>query len=214
MKEVEKKFCHNKSISILAITLFLLSGCTNNDFSGNNIQDAQDIQSESGVQDVIQDQEVQDTQDEKNEEDVQEIQTQEDDIEETQISQNIEDVKVEENGTYTSKEEVAAYIHKYNKLPSNFITEEEAKALGWVSKEGNLSEVAPGKSVGGDVVMSGNHVERMVEQKVGKKEGRVYYVCDINFVGGYRGAERIVYSNDGLICYTPDHYETFEVLYK
>ena len=77
-----------------------------------------------------------------------------------------------------------------------------------------MSEVAPGKSVGGEVVMSGNYVERMVEKKVGKKEGRVYYVCDINFVGGYRGSERIVYSNDGVICYTPDHYETFEVLYK
>ena len=86
MKEVENFFVRNKSIFVLAITLFLLSGCTNNDFSGNNIQDAQDIQSESGVQDVIQDQEVQDTQD----------------LEDQDII-DLEKIEVEEKGTYTSK---------------------------------------------------------------------------------------------------------------
>lgn len=44
-------------------------------------------------------------------------------------------------------------------------------------------------------------------------KGRKYYECDIDFDGTYRGAKRIVYSNDGLIYYTEDHYESFELLY-
>ena len=113
---------------------------------------------------------------------------------------------INEDGTYTSKEEVAAYLHQYQRLPDNFITKKEAKELGWVSNEGNLGEVAPGKSIGGD--RFGNR-----EGILPNAEGRKYYECDINTNGGYRGTERIVYSNDGLIYYTGDHYESFEVLY-
>lgn len=114
--------------------------------------------------------------------------------------------RVSENGSYTSKDEVAEYIATYGHLPDNFITKKEAKALGWVSSEGNLGEVAPGKSIGGDYF--GNF-----EGNLPEKEGREYHECDIDSDGGYRGAKRIVYSNDGLIYYTEDHYETFELLY-
>lgn len=113
---------------------------------------------------------------------------------------------LDEDGIYTSKEDVAAYLNQYQHLPSNFITKKEATELGWESKEGNLGEVAPGKSIGGDKF--GNR-----EGALPKEKGRQYYECDINSDGGYRGAERIVYSNDGLIYYTADHYETFELLY-
>ena len=113
---------------------------------------------------------------------------------------------IEEDGEYTSKEEVALYIYEFGHLPDNFITKKEAKALGWESKEGNLSEVAPGKSIGGDYF--GNYEGLLPEE-----DGRDYYECDINSDGGYRGAERIVFSNDGLIYYTEDHYESFELLY-
>lgn len=115
-------------------------------------------------------------------------------------------VKVEKDGSYTSKEEVAAYLYKYGELPSNFITKKEAKKLGWVSNQGNLGEVAPGKSIGGDYF--GNF-----EGLLPEKKGRDYYECDINTDGSYRGAERIVFSNDGLIYYTGDHYDSFELLY-
>jgi len=113
---------------------------------------------------------------------------------------------LDEDGSYTTKEEVAAYLNQYQHLPSNFITKNEAKKLGWVSKEGNLDEVAPGKSIGGDKF--GNY-----EGLLPEADGRKYYECDINSDGGYRGAERIVFSNDGLIYYTGDHYESFELLY-
>ena len=115
-------------------------------------------------------------------------------------------VKVDKNGTYTSKEEVAAYIHQYGKLPSNFITKKKAQSLGWNSREGNLDEVAPGKSIGGDYF--GNY-----EGKLPEKNGRTYRECDIDYHGGFRGGKRIIYSDDGLIYYTEDHYQTFEQLY-
>ena len=116
---------------------------------------------------------------------------------------------VEEDGHYTSKEEVALYIHLYGKLPSNFISKDEAEELGWKKKDGEAGQlhvVAPGMSIGGSYF--GNY-----EGLLPKKNGRKYYECDINYVKGNRGAERIVYSNDGLIFYTGDHYETFEQLY-
>lgn len=113
---------------------------------------------------------------------------------------------ISEDGTYTSKEEVALYIHTYNKLPSNYITKKEAEKLGWESKKGNMEKVAPGKSIGGSHF--GNYDGNLPDKK-----GRKYYECDIDFDGGYRGAKRIIYSNDGLVFYTEDHYKTFEQLY-
>ena len=113
---------------------------------------------------------------------------------------------IDENGTYTSKEEVAAYLHEYGHLPSNFITKKEARNLGWVSSEGNLWEVADGMSIGGDIF--GNREGLLPED-----DARVYYECDVNYEGGFRGSERVVFSDDGLIYYTGDHYESFELLY-
>ena len=49
--------------------------------------------------------------------------------------------------------------------------------------------------------------------KLPDAEGRTWHECDIDYDGGMRGPERIVWSTDGLIYYTPDHYETFEQLY-
>ncbi len=113
---------------------------------------------------------------------------------------------VEEDGVYSTPELVAAYIHTFHKLPSNFITKNEATKLGWNSKEGNLWDVTDEMSIGGDKF--GNY-----EGLLPKAKGRQWYECDVNYYGGYRGAERILYSNDGLIYYTDDHYESFTQLY-
>ena len=67
----------------------------------------------------------------------------------SQVQQEMQ-VSVEESGEYTSKDEVAAYLNEFGHLPDNFIMKKEAQALGWESKEGNLDEVDPGKSIGGD----------------------------------------------------------------
>ena len=110
---------------------------------------------------------------------------------------------VEKDGSYTTPEDVAEYIHTFGTLPSNFITKQEAQDLGWVSSKGNLWDVAPGMSIGGD--------------KFGNREGILpkgsYKECDVNYEGGFRGAERLIFGKDGSIYYTNDHYKTFTQLY-
>ena len=113
---------------------------------------------------------------------------------------------VSQDGTYSSKEEVAEYLHQYGHLPSNYLTKKQAQELGWVASKGNLWEVAPGMSIGGD--RFGNR-----EGLLPGAAGRKYYECDIDFDGSYRGAKRIIFSDDGLIYYTDDHYESFQLLY-
>ena len=113
---------------------------------------------------------------------------------------------VKKGESYSSKDEVAAYIHEFKELPPDFITKKEARKLGWDSSKGNLWDVTDKKSIGGD---SFGNFEGLLPEA----EGRKYYECDINYNGAYRGSERIVYSNDGLIYYTNDHYKSFQRLY-
>lgn len=116
-----------------------------------------------------------------------------------------EDEKLDEHGTYYTKDEVALYIYQYGKLPENYITKKDAEKLGWPG--GSLEPYAPGKCIGGSYF--GNY-----EGILPTKKGRKYTECDIDTLGKKsRGAKRIVFSNDGLIYYTGDHYETFELLY-
>ncbi|MCQ2517118.1 MAG: ribonuclease [Saccharofermentans sp.] len=108
------------------------------------------------------------------------------------------------DGVYTTAEDVALYLHTYGVLPGNFITKSEARALGWDG--GSLEEYAPGMCIGGDYF--GNYEGVL-------PEGVTYHECDINTLGASsRGAERLVFSDDGDIYYTGDHYETFELLYE
>lgn len=113
---------------------------------------------------------------------------------------------VTEDGWYSSKEEVALYIHLYGRLPDNYVTKSEARDLGWTG--GSVERYAgEGTAIGGS--RFGNY-----EGLLPEAEGRVYTECDIGTVGtSSRGAQRVVFSNDGLIYYTGDHYESFELLY-
>ena len=112
---------------------------------------------------------------------------------------------VSEEGKYDTKDEVALYIHLFGHLPSNYIKKNDAKALGWTG--GGLDAYAPGCSIGGDYF--GNY-----EGLLPAKQGRKYTECDIGTKGkNSRGAKRIIFSNDGLIYYTDDHYESFTLLY-
>ncbi len=125
---------------------------------------------------------------------------------EQQIPQGqITEPEISEDGVYTQRDEVALYIHTYGHLPANYITKKQAQALGW--EGGKLEPYAPGKSIGG--YYYGNYERQLPKKKVMK-----YYECDIDTQGKKsRGAKRIVYSTDGLIYYTGDHYESFELLY-
>lgn len=112
---------------------------------------------------------------------------------------------LDEHGSYTTKEDVALYIHTYGHLPENFVTKKQAEKAGW--NGGSLERYMPGKCIGGSYF--GN-----AEGLLPDAPGRKWTECDINTLGARsRGAERIVFSNDGLIYYTNDHYESFELLY-
>ncbi len=112
---------------------------------------------------------------------------------------------IDETGSYTSKEDVSLYLFVYGHLPENFITKSDARALGWSG--GGLDDFDYGKCIGGD--RFGNNEGLLPEAKK-----RQYYECDIDTLHEEsRGAKRIVFSNDGLIYYTEDHYESFVLLY-
>ena len=116
-----------------------------------------------------------------------------------------ETAQIDEDASYTTKDDVALYIHTYGHLPDNFITKKDAQALGWPG--GSLEPYAPGKCIGGS--RFGNY-----EGLLSEADGRTYTECDIDTLGAdSRGAKRIVFSNDGLIYYTEDHYKSFELLY-
>lgn len=114
--------------------------------------------------------------------------------------------QVKKSGEYTGKDEVAAYLHQYGKLPKNYLTKNKAKKLGWSNQKDNLGDVSPGSAIGGDTF--GNR-----EGLLPKADGRSWKECDVNTTNGKRGKERIVYSNDGLIYYSPDNHRSFQQLY-
>ena len=116
-----------------------------------------------------------------------------------------EEPAIDEDGAYTTKEDVALYIYTYGHLPDNFITKKEAESLGWSG--GGLDDYAYGCCIGGN--RFGNY-----EGLLPEADGRTYTECDIDTMhASKRGAKRIVFSNDGLIYYTDDHYESFTLLY-
>ena len=115
-------------------------------------------------------------------------------------------ITVEESGEYTDKDSVALYIHLYGHVPSNYVSKTKARAAGWVNTEGNLWDVLPGKSIGGGGFYNDDNM-------MPDAPGREWYECDIDYAGGFRNSKRIVYSNDGLVYYTDDHYNTFQRLY-
>ena len=111
------------------------------------------------------------------------------------------ELTVEENGSYDQKNQVAEYLAIYKRLPKNYITKKEARKLGW--EGGSVERVAPGKAIGGDRFMN-------YEKNLPVKKSRKYYECDIDTLGKKsRGPKRIVYSNDGLIYYTINHFQSF-----
>lgn len=112
----------------------------------------------------------------------------------------------EEPGPIIEPQRIADYLFEHGELPENFLTKKEAQALGWDSSRNYVSDVAPGMSIGGDYF--GNY-----EGKLPRVKGRKYYEADCWYTGGKRNAYRIIYSSDGHVWYTEDHYNTFTELF-
>ena len=95
-----------------------------------------------------------------------------------------------------------SYLFYLGHLPEYYIDKETARQAGWQSKKKTLSAACPGKMLGGDVFAND-------ASKLPSAPGRVWYEADINYSGGKRNRQRILYSNDGLLFVTYDHYQTF-----
>ena len=211
---------------ILALLLaFSLAGCTElidiavdvNDFYGDEYETEESISSDAEDNDSSEEQkesvdsateppadDSSESEAESSEESSEAESSAEDSVESSEEESESEP-QIDEDGSYTTKEDVALYIYTYGKLPKNFMTKSEARDLGW--EGGSLERYAKGYCIGGDKF--GNR-----EGLLPKAGGRQYYECDIDTLGASsRGAKRIVFSNDGLIYYTEDHYESFELLY-
>ena len=94
------------------------------------------------------------------------------------------------------------WLKTFSHLPNHYISEKEARLRGWSPILANLDIVAPGKMIKKGVFKNRNkHLPDAV--------GRVWFEADINYEGGFRGSDRILYSNDGLIFVTYDHYMTY-----
>lgn len=113
--------------------------------------------------------------------------------------------KFDENSieNLTNDVKVINYIKANGELPDYYITKSEAKSMGWVPSKGNLCEVAPGKAIGGDIWTNR-------QKSLPTKSGRKYFEADLNYNCGNRNADRVVFSNDGLVFVTFDHYRSFE----
>lgn len=122
---------------------------------------------------------------------------------EISLEEEKEDNLLDENKAYYSMEDVSLYIYSYGKLPKNYLTKNEAKALGWDPKEGNLWQVTDKGVIGGDRF---NNYEKILPDAN-------YKEADVNYEGGRRNAERLVFDEDGNIYYSKDHYESFERVY-
>lgn len=103
----------------------------------------------------------------------------------------------------TSETVVVDFVKKKGKLPDYYITKGEARSEGWNPSKGNLCDVLPGRAIGGDVFTNR-------EGQLPEKQGRKWYEADLNYDCGRRNADRLLFSNDGLVFVTHDHYKTFE----
>ena len=101
----------------------------------------------------------------------------------------------------TRAEKVVDFVKENGRLPEYYITKGEARSKGWVASKGNLCDVLPGHAIGGDRFSN--------REKQLPKDGS-YFEADIDYNCGRRGAHRIVYTEEGDVWLTLDHYKTFE----
>lgn len=105
----------------------------------------------------------------------------------------------------TQQQRVADYLRQHQQLPAYYLRKGDARKQGWDPAKGNLCQVLPGRAIGGD---------RFSNREGGlpDKNGRRWFEADVNYQCGRRGTDRMLYSSDGLIFVTRDHYRHFEAV--
>lgn len=118
---------------------------------------------------------------------------------------------VQETGKYTTKDSVAAYINKFKKLPSNYVNKSKGQRL-YKNKTGNVFSkwnfnpwTLLGVMIGGDIFYNDEGLLPM---------GNSYKECDVDYHDSSRGTKRLVYTSDGIVYYTANHYESFTQIYE
>lgn len=101
----------------------------------------------------------------------------------------------------THEVKVINYVKSNHKLPEYYITKSEARKQGWVPSEGNLCDVLPGKAIGGD---------KFSNREKTLPSGKQYFEADVNYNCGNRNADRIVFTKDGEVYLTKNHYKSFQ----
>lgn len=119
------------------------------------------------------------------------------------LDENFEILDEKDNpiANLTDEKSVIYYVKSNHKLPDFYITKSEAKKQGWIPSKGNLCDVLPGKAIGGD--QFSNREKQL-------PKGEQYYEADVNYNCGNRGADRIVFTKNGDVWLTKNHYKTFE----
>ena len=116
---------------------------------------------------------------------------------------NREEISLEEHSiqNLTNEVKVINYVKSNHELPEYYITKSEARKQGWVPSEGNLCDVLPGKAIGGD---------KFSNREKTLPSGKQYFEADVNYNCGNRNADRIVFTKDGEVYLTKNHYKSFE----
>ena len=105
------------------------------------------------------------------------------------------------NATKNEKDGADYWLKHFGELPEYYVTKEELIKYGW-SDGKKPSKFAPGK-------MYSKGVYENSDGHLPDAPGRIWYEADINYYEGRRNRHRVLWSNDGLIFVTYDHYETF-----
>lgn len=111
------------------------------------------------------------------------------------------------NATFNGLNGADVHLYYLQKLPEYYVSKRVARKAGWINWKGNLHDVLPGKMIGGNIFQNR-------DEKLPVEDDRIWYETDINYTSGYRTKARIVFSNDGLIFVTYDHYHTFYEIVK
>lgn len=110
-------------------------------------------------------------------------------------------VKQQSIDQLTEQNTVIRFVKRNHTLPEYYITKNEARKLGWKPSEGNLCEILPGKAIGGD---------RFGNREKALPEGQIYFEADVNYHCGNRNADRIIFTENGDVYLTKNHYKSFE----